>query len=102
MKIKSTDTELVTFTPSPGLEVKMYNTMNLLAKAGAHILTSGTKIHVSGHGSQEDLKMMLNLMQPKYFIPVQGEYRMLIAHSKLAQQIGLKKIKFSLQIKAIL
>lgn len=91
VKIKSTDTVLVTFTPSPGLEVKMYNTMNLLAKAGAHILTSGTKIHVSGHGSQEDLKMMLNLMQPKYFIPVQGEYRMLIAHSKLAQQIGLKK-----------
>lgn len=91
VKIKSTDTVLITFTPSPGLEVKMYNTMNLLAKAGAHILTSGTKIHVSGHGSQEDLKMMLNLMQPKYFIPVQGEYRMLIAHSKLAQQVGLQK-----------
>lgn len=91
VKIKSTDTVLVTFTPSPGMEVKMYNTMNLLAKAGAHVLTSGTKIHVSGHGSQEDLKMMLNLMQPKYFIPVQGEYRMLIAHSKLAQQTGLQK-----------
>jgi len=91
VKIKPTDTVLVTFTPSPGLEVKMYHTMNLLAKAGAQILTSGTKIHVSGHGSQEDLKMMLNLMQPKYFIPVQGEYRMLIAHSKLAQETGLQK-----------
>lgn len=91
VKVKSTDTVLVTFTPSPGLEVKMYQTMNLLAKAGAHVMTAGTKIHVSGHGSQEDLKMMLNLMQPKYFIPVQGEYRMLIAHSKLAQQVGLQK-----------
>lgn len=91
VKIRPTDTVLVTFTPSPGLEVKMYHTMNLLAKAGAQILTSGTKIHVSGHGSQEDLKMMLNLMQPKYFIPVQGEYRMLIAHSKLAQEVGLQK-----------
>lgn len=91
IKIKPNDTVLITFTPSPGLEVKMYNTMNLLAKAGANILTPATKIHVSGHGSQEDLKMMLNLMQPKYFIPVQGEYRMLIAHSKLAQQIGMQK-----------
>lgn len=91
VKIKPSDTVLITFTPSPGLEVKMYNTMNLLAKAGAQILTTGSKIHVSGHGSQEDLKMMLNLMQPKYFIPVQGEYRMLIAHSKLAQQVGLQK-----------
>jgi ribonuclease J len=46
---------------------------------------------VSGHGSQEDLKMMLNLMRPKYFVPIQGEYRMLIAHSKLAQETGLQK-----------
>lgn len=91
VKIKPTDTVLITFTPSPGMEVQMFNTMNLLAKAGANVLTSDKKIHVSGHGSQEDLKLMLNLMQPKYFIPVQGEYRMLIAHSKLAQEIGMQK-----------
>ena len=65
--------------------------MNDLAKAGATVLTSSKKVHVSGHGSQEDLKLMLNLMQPKYFIPIQGEYRMLIAHSKLAQETGLQK-----------
>ena len=91
LRIKETDTVLITFTPSPGMEVSMYQTMNDLAKAGANVLTSSKNVHVSGHGSQEDLKLMLNLMQPKYFIPIQGEYRMLIAHSKLAQETGLQK-----------
>ncbi|MCY9545724.1 ribonuclease J [Lysinibacillus xylanilyticus] len=91
IKIKKDDTVLITFTPSPSMEVQMANTMNSIAKAGAEILTSSKNVHVSGHGSQEDLKLMLNLMQPKYFIPVQGEYRMLIAHSKLAQQLGMQK-----------
>ena len=65
--------------------------MNDLAKAGAKVLTSSKNVHVSGHGSQEDLKMMLNLMKPKYFIPIQGEYRMLIAHSKLRKKLVLTK-----------
>ena len=91
VKIKSTDTVLITFTPSPGMEVQMYNTMNQLAKVGARVLAADKKVHVSGHGSAEDLKLMLNFMRPKYFIPIQGEYRMLIAHSKLAQSIGLQK-----------
>ena len=91
IQIKETDTVLITFTPSPGMEVAMNHTMNDLAKNGATVLTSSKKVHVSGHGSQEDLKLMLNLMKPKYFIPIQGEYRMLMAHSKLAQETGLKK-----------
>ena len=91
IKVKKDDTVLITFTPSPAMEVQMANTMNQLAKAGAEILTSSKNVHVSGHGSQEDLKLMLNLMKPKYLIPVQGEYRMLIAHSKLAQQLGMQK-----------
>ena len=91
IKIKNTDTVLITFTPSPSMEVQMYNTMNQLAKAGANVMTSNKKVHVSGHGSAEDLKLMLNFMKPKYFVPIQGEYRMLIAHSKLAQQVGLQK-----------
>ncbi|MDW0115679.1 ribonuclease J [Sporosarcina thermotolerans] len=91
IKIKETDTVLITFTPSPGMEVSMFKMANELSKAGANVLTSSRNVHVSGHGSQEDLKLMLNLMQPKYFIPIQGEYKMLIAHSKLAQQVGLQK-----------
>ena len=91
VKIKDTDTVLITFTPSPGMEVQMYNTMNQIAKIGARVLAADKKVHVSGHGSAEDLKLMLNFMRPKYFIPIQGEYRMLIAHSKLAQTIGLQK-----------
>lgn len=91
VKIRNTDTVLITFTPSPSMEVQMYNTMNQLAKAGATVMSSNKKVHVSGHGSAEDLKLMLNFMKPKYFIPIQGEYRMLIAHSKLAQQVGLQK-----------
>lgn len=91
INIKETDTVLITFTPSPVMEISMYQMMNELAKAGAKVLTSTRNVHVSGHGSAEDLKMMLNLMQPKYFIPIQGEYRMLIAHSKLAQEVGLPK-----------
>lgn len=91
IRIKETDTVLITFTPSPGMEIQMASAMNNLAKLGATVLTSDKKVHVSGHGSQEDLKMMLNLMKPKYFIPIQGEYRMLIAHSKLAQATGLQK-----------
>ncbi len=91
IKIKHTDTVLITFTPSPGMEVQMYNTMNQIAKAGANVLSADKKVHVSGHGSQEDLKLMLNLMKPKYFVPIQGEYRMLIAHSKIAQSLGMQK-----------
>ncbi|PID16550.1 Zn-dependent hydrolase [Sporosarcina sp. P34] len=91
INIKSSDTVLITFTPSPVMETSMYKMMNELAKAGATVLTSTRNVHVSGHGSAEDLKMMLNLMRPQYFIPIQGEYRMLIAHSKLAQEVGLPK-----------
>ncbi|MBB4823875.1 ribonuclease J [Sporosarcina luteola] len=91
IKIKETDTVLITFTPSPGMEISLFQMMNEISKAGANVLTSTKKVHVSGHGSQEDLKLMINLMKPKYFIPIQGEYKMLIAHSKLAQQVGLSK-----------
>ncbi|MEG0381467.1 MAG: ribonuclease J, partial [Kurthia sp.] len=91
IRLKTTDTVLVTFTPSPGMEVQIGETMNTLAKQGVTVLSSDKKVHVSGHGAQEDLKLMINLMKPKYFIPIQGEYRMLIAHSKLAQEVGYHK-----------
>lgn len=89
--VRETDTVLITFTPAPMMELTMYGIMDTLAQEGADVLTSKRDVHVSSHGSQEDLKLMLNLMQPKYFIPIQGEFRMLIAHSKLAQEVGLEK-----------
>lgn len=89
VKIKEGDTVLITASPSPGLEILMAKTVNLLYRAGANVLTGSRRVHVSGHGSQEDLKFMLNLMKPTYFIPIQGEYRMLKAHKKLAQMTGV-------------
>nr|WP_106784303.1 ribonuclease J [Lysinibacillus timonensis] len=91
VRIKETDTVLITFTPSPGMEIQMGSAMNNLAKLGANVLSADKKVHASGHGSQEDLKFMINLLKPKYLIPIQGEYRMLIAHSKLAQAVGMQK-----------
>src|SRR5699024_2231168 len=49
-----------------------------------------SEVHVSGHGSQEELKLMLNLMKPKYFIPIHGEYRTLKAHAKIAEEVGIE------------
>lgn len=89
INIKKGDTVLITATPSAGLETFMFKTIDMLYRAGAVVSSANRKIHVSGHGSQEDLKLMLNLMKPKYFIPIQGEYRMLVSHAKLAQQVGL-------------
>lgn len=91
VNIKKGDTVLITATPSAGLEKLMVKTIDLLYRAGAVVNAAYRKVHVSGHGSQEDLKLMLNLMKPKYFIPVQGEYRMLYSHAKLAQETGLAK-----------
>jgi len=64
-----------------------------LFRLGANVVYSSGgahSVHVSGHGSQEDLKLMLNLMKPKYFIPIHGEYRMLRVHAQLAESTGVK------------
>ncbi|OLN22740.1 Zn-dependent hydrolase [Domibacillus antri] len=91
VKIKEGDTVLITATPSAGLELLLAKTVNLLYRAGANVLTGSRRVHVSGHGSQEDLKFMLNLMKPKYFVPIQGEYRMLKSHAKLAEMTGVPR-----------
>ncbi|MFO7176874.1 MBL fold metallo-hydrolase RNA specificity domain-containing protein, partial [Enterococcus faecium] len=59
-------------------------------RSGANVIYNQRKVHVSGHGSAEELKLMLNLVKPKYFLPIHGEYRMQMAHSKLAKQVGVK------------
>ena len=89
--VKKGDTVLITATPSAGLEMSLAKAIDSLYRAGAIVSSASRKVHVSGHGSQEDLKMMINLMKPKYFIPIQGEYRMLMAHAKVAREVGIGK-----------
>jgi len=91
IKIQKGDTVVVSASPIPGNERAIHNTINDLFKRGAHVIY-GKKldIHVSGHGSREELKMIINMLSPKYFIPVHGEYRHLKLHGELAVQVGVK------------
>lgn len=84
------DTVIIAASPIPGNEKLVSRTIDNLFKRGANVYyESVSGIHVSGHGSREELKLMLNLMQPKYFIPVHGEYRHLIHHAELAEKVGI-------------
>jgi ribonuclease J len=83
------DTVIFAATPIPGNEKFVSRTIDQLFKAGAHVVYGSEGVHVSGHGSQEELKFMLNLIKPKFFIPIHGEYRMLRQHGKLAEQTGV-------------
>jgi ribonuclease J len=89
VNIKEGDTVIVAASPMPGHELFVSKTIDALYRAGANVIYGQRKVHVSGHGSQEELKLMLNLMKPKYFIPVHGEYRMQKAHAKLAKAVGI-------------
>lgn len=90
-KIVPGDTIVISATPIPGNEKKVYKTINNLTKLGATVIhgTDG-RSHVSGHASQEELLLMLNLVRPEFFIPVHGEYRMLVQHGRLAVQTGVE------------
>lgn len=88
------DTVIIAATPIPGNEKYVGRTVNELYRLGANVIYgpgSISGVHVSGHGSQEDLKLMLNLIKPKYFIPIHGEYRMLKQHASLAESVGIPK-----------
>ena len=90
ISINPGDTVLIAATPIPGNEKSVYKTIDSLLMLGAHVVYERTSgIHVSGHASQEELKLMLNLTKPKFFIPVHGEYRMLKRHGRLAEGLGL-------------
>ncbi|PLS16732.1 Zn-dependent hydrolase [Bacillus sp. M6-12] len=89
VNIKKGDTVLIAASPLKGGELILYKTVDLLFKAGAQVVSGKYKIHVSGHGSEEELKMMLNLMKPRFLVPVHGEYRMLKAHEKIGKAYGL-------------
>ena len=86
------DTVIVSATPIPGNETGVSRTIDNLMRLGANVIAGrDKKIHVSGHASQEELKLMLELIKPKYFIPVHGEYRMLKTHGDLAVMMGVAK-----------
>lgn len=88
------DTVIIAATPIPGNERDVGRTVDELFRIGANVIYgsgSVTGVHVSGHGSAEELKLMLNLMKPKFFIPIHGEYRMLRQHGLLAESVGIDK-----------
>lgn len=96
LNILEGDNVYISTTASANMEVIIGQTLNELVKAGAHIMPNNKKTHASSHGCMEELKMMLNLMKPEYFIPVQGEFRMQIAHAKLAAETGVDPEKIFL------
>lgn len=81
------DTVVLASSPIPGNEKYVSRTIDQLFRAGAHVIYKG--VHASGHGSQEELKLMLNLVKPRFFVPVHGEYRMQRTHAELAQSVGV-------------
>lgn len=86
------DTVVIAATPIPGNEKLVHRTIDNLFRRGAKVIYEGVSgVHVSGHGSREELKLMLNMLRPKYLIPVHGEYRHLIHHAALAETIGIPK-----------
>lgn len=96
MNIEEGDSVFLAITASANMEVIIGNTLNELSRAGANIIPNNKKIHASSHGCMEELKMMLNIMKPEYFIPVQGEFKMQIAHAKLANETGVAPEKIFL------
>ncbi|MHB8140957.1 MAG: ribonuclease J [Vulcanimicrobiaceae bacterium] len=91
-KIVAGDTVVISATPIPGNEKSVYKTINNLARLGCTVIhgTDG-RSHVSGHASQEELFLMLNLIHPEFFMPLHGEYRMLVQHGKLAVETGVER-----------
>ena len=88
--IQPGDTVIISATPIPGNEKLVAKTVDLLFRLGAEVIYQREAgVHVSGHASQEELKILLNLVKPKYFIPIHGEYRHLMRHAKLAESLGM-------------
>jgi len=92
VKLKAGDTVILSATPIPGNEELVSRTINNCYKHGARVFYSArNRVHASGHASREELKLMLNLVRPKFFMPVHGEFRHLALHSEIAQDVGIPK-----------
>ena len=88
--IEPGDTVIISASPIPGNEEAVAKTIDNLFKEGAMVHYEPLKhCHVSGHGSREELKLMLSLVRPRNFIPIHGEYRMLVQHGLLAEDVGV-------------
>ena len=88
VEITGNDLIIISARPIPGNEKLVNNVVNELEKLGAEVVQDGT-IHVSGHACQEELKIMLSLIRPKYFMPVHGEFKHLLSHAHLAEETGV-------------
>jgi len=95
LSIERGDTVALSARIIPGNEKAIYRMINHISKRGADVVygTMNPPIHVSGHGSAEELRLVLNLVRPKYFVPVHGEYRQLARHAKLAQHLSHSGLK---------
>ncbi len=90
VRVREGDTIVFSANPIPGNTIAVVNTIDRLMMQGANVVYGKKEgIHVSGHGSREDHKMMLGLTRPKFFVPVHGEHRMLVEHSGMAQAMGI-------------
>ncbi|GAF63595.1 ribonuclease J [Bacillus sp. TS-2] len=89
--ITAYDTVIIAANAIPGNERSVSSIIDKLHRIGAEVVYGQAKVHASGHGSQEELKLMLNLMKPTYFIPVHGEFKMQHAHRELALNVGMKE-----------
>jgi ribonuclease J len=90
LNIEKGDTVVLSAHPIPGNEEMIYRIINRLLQRGAEVYHEGVaNVHVSGHASREEMKLLINLVKPKFFVPVHGEIRHLQAHGKLAQEMGI-------------
>jgi len=90
LKIRPGDMVIISATPIPGNEVLVNRTINNLFRLGADVHYSDLgDVHVSGHGSQEDYKLLFSLTRPRFFVPIHGEYRHLVLHARLALEMGM-------------
>ncbi|MDP2873076.1 MAG: ribonuclease J [Bacillota bacterium] len=92
VEIRPNDLVVLAATPVPGNEKTVARTVDDLYRSGARVVHPPLQeVHVSGHASQEELKMMINLTRPQYFVPIHGDYRNLVRHAELATELGVPK-----------
>ncbi|MDF2556673.1 MAG: ribonuclease [Bacillales bacterium] len=96
INISSEDTVLIAASPMVGSELLLSKTVNLLTRLGANVVFGPGKIHVSGNGSQEELKMMINLTRPEYVVPVHGDFKQMMGLGKMAESLGIDPDKIPL------